>query len=87
MNQDQAERAARELLRKILANAAIGAKIDSVRLIDRETPEEFATIKLWAPEQMDQYDRVLEILTAPGCPLRVTRERTGRRDHFIYLAR
>lgn len=86
MTKTQAERRNRELLRKILANAAIGAEVESVAWIDREEDNEFAVIKLWAPEQMDQYDRVLEILTEPSCPLRVTRERDGKLDHFIYIA-
>lgn len=86
MTKDQAERRNRDLLRKILSNAALGARVDSVAWIDREEDNEFAAIRLWVPEQMDQYNRVLEILTAPGCPLKVTRERTSSRYHFIYVA-
>lgn len=88
------EAAARKTLR------AFGLKVESVSWIHRGEDDEFAAVvvsnpawlaKQWTQAEADRHygremDRVMEILTAPGCPLRVVREYTGETDIRIYVA-
>lgn len=62
-----------------------GIRVNSVAWIDRETGREFAVIVV-PREFTDARDVALEFITNPSFPFRVTRERAGRQDDFIYLA-
>lgn len=85
MNRNQIERKSRVAVKTILESNGIDAEVESVAWIDRGDEKEFAAIKIWS-DDMDQYDSILEILTAPGFPVQVTRERTSPRYHFIYVS-
>jgi hypothetical protein len=62
-----------------------GIRVNSVSYLDREDSAEFAVIVV-PREFPDAYALVAEYVTNPSFPFRVTRERAGQRDDFIYLA-
>lgn len=74
--------AAERLVRAWL-KAKLGLHVESVAWIRRHRDHEFAAVVL--PNYEDQYEQVLELLTTPGCPLRVAREHTGKYDTRIYI--
>jgi hypothetical protein len=81
--------AARKTLR------AFGLEVESVAPFRQRFGNEFAAIVVMNGEANNgdfrahaarQYDRALEVLTDPRCPLVVTGEFTGRDDIRIYVA-
>lgn len=77
------ERYLRSFIRRMLATRRIGAELESVPWI-RRSGEEFAALVV-PNERPETYDAVLDLLTEPACPLRVTREHNGRYDTRIYI--
>ena len=73
---DPIEAAARKILRRSFF-------VESVAWIDR-WDNEFAALVI-GHERPDEYEKALEWLTTPGCPVIVVRERTGRLDTRIYV--
>ena len=81
------ETAARKILR------AMGLQVEAVSWVHRGD-DEFAAVVVFNgathPEVRSaadrQYERALEVLTDPRCPLRVVREHVGRDDIRIYVA-
>jgi hypothetical protein len=83
MAANTAENNYRTFLRRAFASAMIGAQVEAVAWVRRQS-DEFAAIVI-STERPEEYDRVLDLLTSPRCPLRVVREFTGRYDIRIYV--
>lgn len=64
---------------------SVGLDVESVAWIARSEDLEFAAIRV-PNERPERYEQVLEFLTDPRNPLRVTREHVGRYDTRIYIA-
>lgn len=65
---------------------AMGLQVESVADA-RRFGDEFAAVVVSAREGHDrQYERAMEVLTDPRCPLKVVRETTGRDDVRIYVS-
>lgn len=74
----QAEKATRAMLRRN------GFETESVAWVQRTTDREFAAIVI-SNNWPEKYEEALELLTRPGCPLNVTRERVGKYDTRIFI--
>jgi hypothetical protein len=81
MTKDQKEREARRTLGRF------GLRVEAVAWIRRGDEDEFAAIVCPREAGFERiYDRALEVLTDPRCPLVVAREHVGREDIRIYVA-
>ena len=76
MRIDPIEAQARKILRRTFL-------VEAVRWLDR-WDDEFAALVLDNANPA-AYERALEWLTTPGCPVTVVREREGRLDTRIYV--
>lgn len=74
------ETQARKILREL------GLTVEAVSWVHRRE-EEFAALVSANEKGFErQYERVMEVLTDPKCPLRVVRETVGRYDTRTYVA-
>lgn len=77
---DKAERVVRAWLR-----TRVSPFVESVSWIQREHGTEFVRLPMPKDRRDSWYDQVLELVTAPGSPLELTREREGKHETFVYL--
>jgi hypothetical protein len=79
----QVENNLRFSLRRSLDRRRICARVESVSMMQRER-DEFAAMVI-PNDRPDAYEMVLDLLTTPGCAMRVVRERVGRHDTRVYV--